>query len=180
MPHLAEVAKPQQANCEVLLNDMMSCCRALVKQGDDEEDVGEDRAAQAKLDQRTVNFGMLHEVWFTKLDELSRYQLKQYVRPHSRTQGAIDSLTSVSQDSSDNWEAYLWQITISKSHSVSSALFKVLDSLPAQVTSVVLCFVVPFQVFPVAVASAAARHLWPSCKGCEPCADPPTGGVDVD
>ena len=77
---------------------------------------------------------------------MSTFQLKTYARPYSRTQGAIDSLTMSSFGLPDAWQAYLWQISVSKNHSVSRALFEVLDSLPAQVTGVVLCFVVPTEV----------------------------------
>ena len=120
------------------------CCRELVdQQGDDKVE----RAQQAKNRQHDVNFGILDTIWFNQLEDVSIFQLKTYARPYSRTQGAIDSLTLSSSGLSDAWQAYLWQITISKTHSVSRALFKVLDNLPAQVTSVVLCFVVPIEVF---------------------------------
>ena len=123
---------------------MLFCCRELVdsKAGDKVN-----RAQQAQRRQHTVNFGTLDTIWFNQLEDVSTFQLRTYARPYSRTQGAIDSLTLSSPGSSAAWEAYLWQITVSKTHSVSKALFKVLDSLPAQVTRVVLCFVVPTEVF---------------------------------
>ena len=120
---------------------MMFCCRELVKQGQKTHE----RAEQAKAGERTINFGKLDTKWFNQL-ELSDLQPKTYARPYSSTQGAIDSLAVIDSNSSGAWEAYLWQITVSKTHSVSKALFKVLDSLPAQVTSIVLCFVVPPEV----------------------------------
>ena len=140
---------------------MLFCCRELVdQQGDDKVE----RAQQAKDRQHDVNFGTLDTIWFNQLEDVSNFQLKTYARPYSRTQGAIDSLTLSSSGLSDAWQAYLWQITISKTHSVSRALFKVLDNLPAQVTSVVLCFVVPIEVF----------HQWkwmrrlPKISDCSP------------
>ena len=51
---------------------------------------------------------------------------------HGRTQHWqpwVNSLTLSSSGLSDTWQAYLWQITVSKTHSVSKALFKVLDQL---------------------------------------------------
>ena len=120
----------------------MSCCRELVRQGQGKQK----RAKLAKLRQHTVNFGALDQKWFYQPEHMSRLQLKQYASFHSKNQGAIDSLTLVSSGSGAE-TAYLFQITVGKTHSVSSALFRVLDSLPAQVTGVVLCFVVPFEVF---------------------------------
>ena len=140
---------------------MLFCCRELVNQQGDEK---VESAQQAQDRQHDVNFGTLDTIWFNQLEDVSFYQLKTYARPYSRTQGAIDSLTLSSSGVSDAWQAYLWQITISKTHSVSRALFKVLDNLPAQVTSVVLCFVVPIEVF----------HQWkwmrrlPKISDCSP------------
>ena len=123
---------------------MLFCCRELV---DHKADDKVERAQQAKDRQHTVSLGRLDTIWFNRLEDVRTFQLKTYARPYSRTQGAIDSLTLSSSGLSDAWQAYLWQITVSKTHSVSRALFKVLDSLPAQVTKVVLCFVVPAEVF---------------------------------
>ena len=123
---------------------MLFSCRELV---DSEAGDKVERAQQAQNRQRNINLGTLDTIWFNQLEDVSTFQLQTYARPYSRTQGAIDSLTLSSSGLSDAWQAYLWQITVSKTHSVSKALFKVLDSLPAQVTRVVLCFVVPIEVF---------------------------------
>ena len=136
----------------------MFCCRELVKQGRDKKK----RAEQAKAGERTINFGTLDTKWFNQLEELSNLQPKIYARPYSSTQGAFDSLAVIE---SDAWEAYLWQVTVSKTRSVSKALFEVLDSLPAQVTSVVLCFVVPPEVF---YASWKWLMQLPNTSGCSP------------
>ena len=142
---------------------MISCCRELVKRVKNEKKRAQ-QAKQATLAQRKENFGTLQQVWFNRPEDLGSFRLKEYIRPYSRTQGAIDSLTFFSWASSDKWEAYLWQITISKTHSVSSALLKVLDGLPAQVTSVVMCFVVPTAAF--------AKWKWlqplPKFSDCSP------------